>query len=321
MSDRDKKLAKLQVEKAAREMEISEKGGKVHVSNGDPFIEALQLKIDELKSVLSTDVNVNVDNLIDQLKQVQSIAPLVEDLKKAIADIVIPDMPEVVKISGLQELANIVSNHVIELKKIPSIQLPEANIKVDIEQVGREGILEITNRLDSLIEAIREKVVPNQSPNDFIPVRRVQKVGARLVFDDGYWGGGSSGGGGGSLLFTGQSSGVAESTSTIYDGDTALTPKFATISTGVNGDNTIVSAVSGKKIRILSYMFISSGSVTATWQSNATNISGPMPLIASTGVSAGYNPKGHFETLAGEDLQINQNSTAILGGHLIYVEI
>ncbi len=315
------RTTKALVEEASRRMGITEKDDQIVITNGEPFIKALQSKIDELRTVLSADVNVNVDDLIEQLRHIKSIAPSVEDLNKTIAGFVIPDLPGEIEVVGLQKFSDILSSHISELKNLPDVQLPQANIKVDVEQIGREGVADLLQRLDDLIGVVRENTAPSQAPSDFMPIRRVQKIGNTLVFDDGYWGGSSSGGGGGSLLFTGQSSGVAESTSTIYDGNTALTPKFAVISTGSSGDNTIVPAVTDKKIRVLAYMFISSGNVTATWQSDSTNISGPMPLIASTGVSAGYNPKGHFETSTGESLQINQNSTAVLGGQITYLEI
>lgn len=320
MNNREQNLAKLESLQAAKKAKISAKDKDIVITDAEAFVKALQIKIEELRKALNTDVQVNVDPLVEQLKQLKPIAPLINNLRLAIAGIVIPEMPDKVSVIGLDQLSELLTRHISELKKLPDVHLPEANVKVSVEQINRENVKRITERLDKIIKAVEDNGA-SQDASDFIPVRRVKKVGNRLLFDDDTWSGGGGGGGGGSLLFSGQSSGVAESTSTIYDGNTALTPKFAVISTGTNGDNTIVAAVAGKKIRVLSYMFISSGTVTAKWQSSGTDVSGAMAFIANTGVSSGYNPKGHFETVTEEALEINQNSTAVLAGHLNYIEV
>ena len=98
--------------------------------------------------------------------------------------------------------------------------------------------------------------------------------------------------------------------------------KYAAITaTTTSGDNTIVAAVSGKKIRVLNYVVASSGNSTITWESNNTTaLSGVINTQAMDQLVAGYNPDGHFQTVAGEAL------TAALGGnayhgHLSYIEV
>lgn len=98
--------------------------------------------------------------------------------------------------------------------------------------------------------------------------------------------------------------------------------KYAVIAaTTTSGDNTIVAAVSGKKIRVLNYVVLSSGNSTITWESNNTTaLSGAMNTQAMDQLVSGYSSDGHFETVAGEAL------TAAIGGnayqgHLSYIEV
>jgi hypothetical protein len=110
-------------------------------------------------------------------------------------------------------------------------------------------------------------------------------------------------------------------TSTIYNGTTALTPKFAKISASSSGDNTVVSAVTGKKIRVLNWALTANGTVSIKWRSNTTDITGLRPLIqyASAGRSGG--PTGVMETSVGEALNLNLSAAVSCGGELQYLEI
>lgn len=114
---------------------------------------------------------------------------------------------------------------------------------------------------------------------------------------------------------------ASDETSTIYNGTTALTPKFAIIQESSSGDNEVVAAVASKKIRVLSYVLMSNGTVNAKWRSATTDKSGLLYLIANTGASSGYSPVGHFETAAGEALNLNLSAGIAVGGHVCYVEI
>lgn len=114
---------------------------------------------------------------------------------------------------------------------------------------------------------------------------------------------------------------ASDETSTIYSGTTALTPKFATISVSATG--TLVALVSAKKIRVLSYVLVANGAVNVKFQSHVTptDKTGLFYLIANTGVSSGYSPVGHFESIAGEALDLNLSASVAVGGHLTYVEV
>lgn len=119
----------------------------------------------------------------------------------------------------------------------------------------------------------------------------------------------------------GRISGSAE-TSTLYDGTTALVPKFASIDASASGDNTVVAAVASKKIRVLDYVMISAGTVTARWKSGAsTNKSGPMPLVANSGAAPPWCPVGKLETASGEALVLNLSGAVAVGGHLVFIEV
>ena len=111
-------------------------------------------------------------------------------------------------------------------------------------------------------------------------------------------------------------------TSTIYNATTALTPKFAAIAASSSGDNTLVSGVASKTLRVLTYVLMSNGTVNAKFQSSTGgDLTGLLYLVANTGASASYAPTGHFETVAGEDLQLNLSAAIAVGGHFTYLEV
>lgn len=100
-----------------------------------------------------------------------------------------------------------------------------------------------------------------------------------------------------------------------------LVPKYAIISDAASGSNEVVAAVTGKKIRVLAYTLITDDAVTATWRSAANAISGAMEFAANGGASPAFCPVGHFETVAGEALNINLSGAVGVRGHLTYVEV
>jgi hypothetical protein len=116
---------------------------------------------------------------------------------------------------------------------------------------------------------------------------------------------------------------VAPDTAVIYNGATALTPKFATISASSSGDNTLVAAVPSKRIRVTSYLLSASAAVNGKFQSEtAGDISG-LHYWASAGQGAtpAYDPTGIIQTVAGEALQLNLSGAVPVGGWLKYIEV
>lgn len=116
---------------------------------------------------------------------------------------------------------------------------------------------------------------------------------------------------------------AALDSASIYVGNTALTPKYAVIAASTSGNNTIVAAVTSKKIRVLAVAFMSNGTVNAKFQSGAggTDISGLFYTVANTGAALNFNPAGWFETAAGALLNLNLSAAIAVGGVLTYVEV
>lgn len=113
------------------------------------------------------------------------------------------------------------------------------------------------------------------------------------------------------------------STSVIYNGTTALTPKFAIIDAATSGDNTIVGTVGGKKIRVLSLFMVAAGSVITRFESTAggTALTGQMNLTTNSGYVLPFNPTGWFETVSGELLNLELSAAISVDGSVSYVEV
>jgi len=98
-------------------------------------------------------------------------------------------------------------------------------------------------------------------------------------------------------------------------------PKYQPVSASGSGDNPIVSAVTGKKIRVLHYVVSASGSVNWKWKSGAsTDLTGLSYGVANTNLSA-VSPAGLFETAAGQPLNLNLSAAVAVGGHVTYCEV
>lgn len=111
---------------------------------------------------------------------------------------------------------------------------------------------------------------------------------------------------------------------TAYSGTTALTPKYAAISAATSGaSNTLVAAVTSKKITVLKWHIIASGgAVNVKFQSNgSTDLTGLMNLVANQPISGAYCPVGHFQSAAGESLSINLSGAVQVSGYLVYLEV
>lgn len=112
-------------------------------------------------------------------------------------------------------------------------------------------------------------------------------------------------------------------TDAIMNDNTELTPKFAVIDHATSGDNTLVAAVTGKKIRVLAVYLVSAGTVTTRFESGAggTALSGQMNLVANTGLVLPFNPVGWFETAASTLLNLELSGAVSVDGGLTYVEV
>lgn len=103
--------------------------------------------------------------------------------------------------------------------------------------------------------------------------------------------------------------------------------KYAVIDATATGDNTVVAAVTGKKIRVLSFIISSSADAGGKFQSDNvsdTDITKSLfTLIAGNNtIVAPFNPGGWFETLAGEALLFDTGAdTDDITGCLSYIEV
>lgn len=99
--------------------------------------------------------------------------------------------------------------------------------------------------------------------------------------------------------------------------------KRKVIDHATSGDNEIVAAVSGKRIRVLQILLIVAGAVTVRFESSAggTALTGQMQLAANGGFSVDHNPAGHFQTVAGEALSMELSAAVSVDGWLTYVEV
>lgn len=99
--------------------------------------------------------------------------------------------------------------------------------------------------------------------------------------------------------------------------------KRKVIDHAVSGDNEIIAAVAGAKLRVLNFALVAAGAVTARFESAAggTALTGQMQIGANGLFTPGYDPAGHFETVAGEALNLELGSAVSVDGWLTYVEV
>jgi hypothetical protein len=100
--------------------------------------------------------------------------------------------------------------------------------------------------------------------------------------------------------------------------------QFAIIDAATLGDNTLVAAVTNKRIRVLALYLVASGGVnTARFESAAsgTALSGQMSLAANGVLALAYNPAGWFQTVAAQLLNLELSAATSVDGGLTYVEV
>ena len=101
-------------------------------------------------------------------------------------------------------------------------------------------------------------------------------------------------------------------------------PKFAKIDAATSGDNTLVAAVTGKKIRVLAAFFTMTGTaVTIRFESAAggTALTGQMTPTQGQTIVLPFNPLGWFETVAAELLNLELGGAQSVDGALTYIEV
>lgn len=96
--------------------------------------------------------------------------------------------------------------------------------------------------------------------------------------------------------------------------------KYEVIDDATSGDNTIVAAVTGKKIRVHSLFMVAAGAVVARFESGAggTALTGQMTFAENGGMVLPHNPTGWFETDAGDLLNLELGGAVSVDGGLTY---
>ncbi len=105
----------------------------------------------------------------------------------------------------------------------------------------------------------------------------------------------------------------------IYIGGQLLDIQHGVIIASAQNSNEVHAAVAGKQILVLAYTLMANGTVNAKFLSAATVISGRKFLIANTGLVAGPNKYGWFETAAGEALNLHLSAGVEVEGEYDYI--
>ena len=125
----------------------------------------------------------------------------------------------------------------------------------------------------------------------------------------------------------------APETGTVYEGTTALTVKWAVVSEASSGENTVVAAVTNKKIRVLSLALVGVGTAVSIYFKDAASGTAifadgtnPIPIDKSGAAGAGglilgYNPMGWFQTAESGALILNLSTAQAVAGSVSYVEV
>jgi len=99
--------------------------------------------------------------------------------------------------------------------------------------------------------------------------------------------------------------------------------KRAAIDAATSGNNTLVAAVSGKKIRVLALFATMTGSaVTIRFEDGAggTALTGQMGPTSGQTIVLPFNPVGWFETSAATLLNMELSGAQSVDGVLVYIE-
>jgi hypothetical protein len=103
---------------------------------------------------------------------------------------------------------------------------------------------------------------------------------------------------------------------------------YAPIAASTNGDNTLVTGVSGRRIVVTGFALVFSGTVSAQFfsgpSSNAVNLTGNMPGVAQSFFFGAPvppqlgTPNGHFVTNSGDGLVLKLSAGTAVAGWITY---
>lgn len=94
--------------------------------------------------------------------------------------------------------------------------------------------------------------------------------------------------------------------------------QFAFINPAVGGDTQIVAAATGRRIRVVSLLVVTTLANSVHLRSSATPILATLPLAANGGVALPLNEYGYCETAVGEALSVNMTVATATGVQVVY---
>ncbi len=103
----------------------------------------------------------------------------------------------------------------------------------------------------------------------------------------------------------------------------ALTPKYLAVDVNSNGNNTLVAAVSGRRILVLGCVLVASAAVNVRFQDGAggTALTGVINLTTNSGFTLPLGIPGWFKTSVNTLLNLELSGAVAVAGTLVYTEI
>lgn len=103
-------------------------------------------------------------------------------------------------------------------------------------------------------------------------------------------------------------------------GRVSLEIKSALIASLTGADKTMIAAVAGFRIGVVSAFLNMDGAGDVAFQSDAVDLTGPMGIPANGNISLGWNPNLWLLTVVGEALKVSTTANN-LSGWVRYVEV
>lgn len=100
-------------------------------------------------------------------------------------------------------------------------------------------------------------------------------------------------------------------------------PLSVVVSAATAGSTELAPAVAGKRIRVLAFLLVAAGTVTAALASDAegsdeTPLTGDMPMAAQSQLTGSFHPLGWCETDVGSALMLVLSGNVAVEGVLTY---
>lgn len=255
-----------------------------------------------LKSNRKIDsLNKNIDQVKEILERIeQKEFPQPKDFPK---EIKVSNIPEPVREVEVKNLGQIVFPNKFKVSNLNEIKLPESmEFKEPKWLFGK-----LFDFFEKKFNELKIKVADGRESNLDKYTKKANPLAVKLVSLDGRFYNAGGGGGMGNL------------------GNP--TPKFAFVNVAASStDTNLVSAVSGKSIRVLIFRIHAGGTSTnITFNSKPSGagyaISELFSVAANGGHHGAYSPIGHFETRPGEGLTVTTGSGSTVGIGIVYTEI